>query len=113
MAPLPIQNVADTAFGVAHYRAEETDRPDALFKDPLARTLAGEQGREIAQRMPGEEISGGPGGRQPARVSNDGLRGRRASMNHGPVANTKSSAAHTAATCAALHCAGEALGLSG
>jgi methyltransferase (TIGR00027 family) len=57
MAPSPILNVADTAFWVAHYRAEETDRPDALFKDPLARTLAGERGRKIAQEMPGSKMS--------------------------------------------------------
>jgi methyltransferase (TIGR00027 family) len=52
VTPSPIQNVADTAFWVAHYRAEETERPDALFRDPLAKTLAGEHGRDIAARMP-------------------------------------------------------------
>jgi methyltransferase (TIGR00027 family) len=48
----PIQDVADTAFWIAHYRAEETARPDALFKDPLASVLAGERGRRIAREMP-------------------------------------------------------------
>ena len=47
-----IANVSDTAFWVAHYRAVETDRPDALFRDPLARVLAGERGKEIAEEMP-------------------------------------------------------------
>jgi methyltransferase (TIGR00027 family) len=47
-----IANVSDTAFWVAHYRAVETERSDALFRDPLARVLAGERGREIAEAMP-------------------------------------------------------------
>ena len=47
-----IDTVSDTAFGVAHYRAEEGERHDALFRDPLARRLAGEKGRQIAQAMP-------------------------------------------------------------
>lgn len=47
-----IQHVSDTAFWVAHYRAIEGDRPDALFHDPLAGVLAGEHGRQIAQHMP-------------------------------------------------------------
>jgi len=40
-----IGHVSDTALCVAVYRAEESERPDALFKDPLARRLAGERGR--------------------------------------------------------------------
>jgi methyltransferase (TIGR00027 family) len=48
-APL-IANVSDTARWVAAYRAQESARPDALFKDPLAARLAGEQGRRIAER---------------------------------------------------------------
>lgn len=47
-----IQHVSDTAFWVAHYRAIEGQRPDALFHDPLAGVLAGERGRNIAQHMP-------------------------------------------------------------
>jgi len=47
-----IENVSDTAFWVAHYRAVETGRPDALFRDPLAGVLAGEQGEKIARTMP-------------------------------------------------------------
>jgi methyltransferase (TIGR00027 family) len=48
-----IENVSDTAFWVAHYRAIETRRPDALFRDPLAEVLAGQQGERIARTMPG------------------------------------------------------------
>lgn len=38
-----IQHVSDTSFWVAYYRAMESDRPDALFKDPYARILLGDQ----------------------------------------------------------------------
>ncbi len=47
-----VENVSDTAFWVAYYRALETERPDALFRDPLAARLAGEHGRKIALSMP-------------------------------------------------------------
>ena len=47
-----IENVSDTALWVAMYRAMETDRPDAHFKDPLARVLAGERGEAILAGMP-------------------------------------------------------------
>jgi methyltransferase (TIGR00027 family) len=47
MPAAPIQNVADTAFLVAHHRAIESARPDRLFADPLAATLAGDHGRDI------------------------------------------------------------------
>jgi methyltransferase (TIGR00027 family) len=47
-----IENVSDTALWVAMYRAMETDRPDAHFRDPLARTLAGERGAAILAGMP-------------------------------------------------------------
>jgi methyltransferase (TIGR00027 family) len=43
-----IRNVSDTAAWAAHYRAIETARPDALFRDPYAERLAGERGRRIA-----------------------------------------------------------------
>ncbi len=52
MADGLIENVSDTAFWVAYYRAVETLRPDALFQDPLASLLAGEQGKKIAEAMP-------------------------------------------------------------
>jgi methyltransferase (TIGR00027 family) len=47
-----IRNVSDTALWVAMYRAMESERPDALFHDPYARTLAGERGQAIVQSMP-------------------------------------------------------------
>ena len=46
-----IQHVADTALWVAHYRAQETERSDALFRDPFAKLLVGERGRAIAGSM--------------------------------------------------------------
>lgn len=46
-----IQNVSDTAFLVAAYRAIETERKDALFRDPLADRLAGARGREIVAQV--------------------------------------------------------------
>ena len=46
-----IRTVSDTALWTAAYRADETERPDALFRDPLARRLAGERGAEIARRV--------------------------------------------------------------
>jgi methyltransferase (TIGR00027 family) len=47
-----ITHVSDTAVWVATYRAMESERPDALFHDPLARPLAGERGKKIAETMP-------------------------------------------------------------
>jgi len=46
-----IREVADTASWVAVYRAMETWRADALFHDPLAELLAGEQGKHISRHM--------------------------------------------------------------
>jgi len=46
-----IRNVSDTARWVAAYRARETERPDALFRDPYARRLAGERGERIAETV--------------------------------------------------------------
>lgn len=48
----PLSNVSDTARWVAIYRAMETERPDAIFKDPYARRLAGAQGQEIVDTLP-------------------------------------------------------------
>src|SRR6266851_9695835 len=47
-----IHNISDTALWVAVYRARETERPDALFRDPFARRLSGARGEEIAASMP-------------------------------------------------------------
>lgn len=46
-----IRNVSDTAHWVAFYRAMETDRRDAIFKDPYARRLAGPRGEAIVHAM--------------------------------------------------------------
>lgn len=46
-----INHVSDTALWVAYYRAQETKRPDALFRDPLADALIGERGKKIAEHM--------------------------------------------------------------
>ena len=46
-----IRNVSDTARWTAAFRARETERPDALFRDPLARKLAGERGESIARQV--------------------------------------------------------------
>jgi methyltransferase (TIGR00027 family) len=48
----PIRNVSDTARWTALFRARESERPDALFRDPFARALAGERGERIAAAVP-------------------------------------------------------------
>ena len=47
--------LTETAYLVALYRALETDRPDALFQDPLARRLAGGQGELISSFLNPQE----------------------------------------------------------
>jgi methyltransferase (TIGR00027 family) len=47
----PVRSVADTALWVAYFRALETRRADALFRDPFAERLAGERGFEIANTL--------------------------------------------------------------
>jgi methyltransferase (TIGR00027 family) len=44
-----LRNISDTAHWVAVYRALESERADAMFRDPFARRLAGERGVRIAQ----------------------------------------------------------------
>jgi methyltransferase (TIGR00027 family) len=46
-----IQHVSDTARWVTLYRAMESDRRDALFRDPYARRLAGERAERIVAGM--------------------------------------------------------------
>jgi methyltransferase (TIGR00027 family) len=46
-----IENVSDTARWVAVYRAMETRRPDAIFRDPFAERLAGAKGEAIVDTM--------------------------------------------------------------
>lgn len=55
MAPKLIENVSDTARWVAFYRAMESERPDAIFRDPWARRLAGERGAAIVRHIPRAE----------------------------------------------------------
>jgi methyltransferase (TIGR00027 family) len=50
-----INNVSDTALWIAAYRAQESERPDAVFKDPLARKLAGERGFKMVEATPIKE----------------------------------------------------------
>ena len=47
-----VSNVSDTARWVTAHRAKESARPDALFRDPLAERLAGEQGHAIIAAAP-------------------------------------------------------------
>lgn len=51
MADPLIRDVSDTARWVAVFRARETSRPDAVFRDPYAARLAGQRGEHIASRM--------------------------------------------------------------
>jgi methyltransferase (TIGR00027 family) len=46
-----IENISDTARWVAVYRAMETERPDAIFRDQFATRLAGEKGHAIVDTM--------------------------------------------------------------
>lgn len=53
-----IRNVSDTALWVAIYRAMESERADAIFRDPYARRLGGARGEAIVREMPdGEAMS--------------------------------------------------------
>lgn len=49
---MAIDHISDTARWVAVYRAMETDRSDAIFRDPFARKLAGDRGQEIVDTLP-------------------------------------------------------------
>ena len=46
-----VANISDTAKWVAVFRAEESERPDAVFHDPFARKLAGDKGEQIANAI--------------------------------------------------------------
>src|SRR5450432_1729282 len=58
MADPLIRDVSDTSFWIAHHRAVETRRPDALFRDSLAARLSGERGAKIATGMPAVRMTG-------------------------------------------------------
>jgi methyltransferase (TIGR00027 family) len=49
--PSLVRSVSDTARWVAYFRARETQRADALFRDPFAERLAGEHGFQIANTL--------------------------------------------------------------
>lgn len=51
VADSAIRHVSDTALWVATFRAQEGQRANAAFDDPLASTLAGERGRAIARSL--------------------------------------------------------------
>ncbi|HYS55371.1 MAG TPA: SAM-dependent methyltransferase [Thermoanaerobaculia bacterium] len=46
-----IRNISDTAAWVAMYRAWESERQDAVFRDPFARRLAGARGEQIMEKV--------------------------------------------------------------
>jgi methyltransferase (TIGR00027 family) len=48
---LTVRGISDTARWVAYFRALETQRPDALFRDPYAERLAGNHGFQIANTL--------------------------------------------------------------
>lgn len=50
---MTVEHISDTARWVAVYRAMETERPDAHFRDPYARRLAGAQGEAIVRSIRG------------------------------------------------------------
>ena len=56
----PIHNISDTARWVAVYRARESERPDAVFRDAFAQRLAGKRGQQIAASMPFAEKNSWP-----------------------------------------------------
>jgi methyltransferase (TIGR00027 family) len=48
----PIRHISETALWVAVYRAQESERIDAVFRDPYAGKLAADRGVQIAAAMP-------------------------------------------------------------
>jgi methyltransferase (TIGR00027 family) len=50
-----LRDISDTARWAAVYRARETERAGALFRDPFARRLAGARGEEIARTLPHQD----------------------------------------------------------
>ena len=47
-----VWNISNTALWAAYFRAEETKRKDALFRDPYAERLEGGRGTQIAKTIP-------------------------------------------------------------
>jgi len=54
-----INQVSDTAFMAAAYRAMETNHPNAIFHDPFAVRLAGDRGKKIIDNLPKQAFIGG------------------------------------------------------
>ena len=52
MGEAVVRNISDTALWAAYFRAEESKRPDALFRDPYAEWLEDGKGTEIARTIP-------------------------------------------------------------
>ena len=52
VTPGVVRNISDTARWAAYFRAQETARPDAIFRDPFAERLAGQHGVDIANTLP-------------------------------------------------------------
>ena len=50
--PAVVGHISDTALWAAYFRAEETKRADAMFRDPYAEKLEGGKGVEIARSIP-------------------------------------------------------------
>jgi methyltransferase (TIGR00027 family) len=47
-----LEDVSDTARWVAYFRALESEKPNAIVRDPFARRLAGDRGRAMAEGLP-------------------------------------------------------------
>lgn len=50
--PQEARNISDTARWAAYFRAQETNRPDAIFRDPYAERLCAQHGVDIANTLP-------------------------------------------------------------
>jgi methyltransferase (TIGR00027 family) len=51
MTESTVRSISDTARWVAYFRARESERDDALFRDPYAKLLAGDRGFGIANTL--------------------------------------------------------------
>ncbi len=57
MSKNEIKDITDTALWIAAYRAEESNRKDALFSDPLAQVLIGDFGAALATYTQGSRFT--------------------------------------------------------
>jgi O-methyltransferase involved in polyketide biosynthesis len=58
---MPIATLSDTALLTAYARALESERPDALFRDPYSRQLAGDRGEALATESGAATLCGALG----------------------------------------------------